>query len=187
MWIPCMAESSLWTRFLVVSVEDMLPTAYVDARTTKFCFRDLFLAVPFLACQKSSEKISAEWLFLHKKVSTKRHISVWEACWLAAFALLALASYHQAADVVKADDQTWVTSGSFPPWACQEITLGVYSTTVPTLLQVALWGPWGAYPTVNDQQVAMPLTWPWWSLEDSLLAGTHIISHSPKKKFSILY
>jgi hypothetical protein len=68
MQIACMAESSLWSRFLEVSFEDMLPTAYVDARTTKFYFHGLFLAVPFFAHQETSEKILMERLFLHKMV-----------------------------------------------------------------------------------------------------------------------
>jgi hypothetical protein len=41
------AELSLWTLFLEVSIEDMLLMAYVDARTTKKMFYKLFLAVPF--------------------------------------------------------------------------------------------------------------------------------------------
>jgi hypothetical protein len=57
------------------------------------------------------------------------------------FALLAQASYHQAADVAKADDQTGLASGSSPTRARQEIALGVYGTAVPTPPQVALWGP----------------------------------------------
>jgi hypothetical protein len=42
-------ESFLWTHFLEAFVEDMLPTAYVDARTTKFYIHELFLAVPIFA------------------------------------------------------------------------------------------------------------------------------------------
>ncbi len=105
------------------------------------------------------------------------------AGWLAAFALLAPASYHQAADVVKADNQTGLASGSLLTRACQEIALVVYGTAVPTPPQVALQGPCGAFPAIDDQHVAMMLTWPWWSLEDSLLAGARRIGHSPKTKF----
>jgi hypothetical protein len=36
MQIASVAESSLWTCFLEASIEDMLPTAYVDACTIKF-------------------------------------------------------------------------------------------------------------------------------------------------------
>jgi hypothetical protein len=61
-----MVELSLWTCFLEVSVEDMLPMAYEDAHTTKFCFCELFLAVPFFACREFSEKIPTERLFLCK-------------------------------------------------------------------------------------------------------------------------
>ncbi len=65
----------------------------------------------------------------------------WDAGWLAAFALLAPASYHQAADVAKADDQTGLAFSSLLTQARQEITLGVYGTAVSTPSQVALWGP----------------------------------------------
>jgi hypothetical protein len=90
----CMAESSIWTCFLEVSIEDMLPTPYIDACTTTFSFCKMFLVVPFFACRETSEKTSMERLFLCKMVSNKRHISIWDAGWLAAFTLLALASYH---------------------------------------------------------------------------------------------
>ncbi len=79
--------------------------------------------------------------------------------------MLAQASYHQAAYVAKADDQTGLASGSSPTRARQEIARGVYGTAVPTPLQVALPGPWGPFPAVDDRQVLMPLTWPWWTLE----------------------
>jgi hypothetical protein len=91
------------------------------------------------------------------------------------------------ADVAKGDSHTGLASGLSLTWACQEIALGVYDTTVPTLPQVALWGPCGAFPAVNDWHVAMMLTSPWWSLEGSMLAGVHRIGHSPKKKLMFLY
>jgi hypothetical protein len=47
MQIVYIAESSLQTRFLEVSVEDMLPTAYKDACTTKFDFCKFFLRSQF--------------------------------------------------------------------------------------------------------------------------------------------
>jgi hypothetical protein len=47
-----MVKSFLWTRLLVAPSEGMLPTAYVDARTTKIYFRELFLAVPILQVKK---------------------------------------------------------------------------------------------------------------------------------------
>ncbi len=100
---------------------------------------------------------------------------------------LAPAIYHWAADVAKANNQTGLASGSSQMWGRQEIALGVYGTAVPTLLRVTLWGPCGAFPTVNDQCVAMILTWPWWSLGGSLLAGMCRIGHSPKKKLLFLY
>jgi hypothetical protein len=63
-----MAESSLWTHFLEASVEDMLLTAYVDARTTKFYFLKFFLAAPIFASRETFEKLPTEWLFLCKMV-----------------------------------------------------------------------------------------------------------------------
>ncbi len=77
------------------------------------------------------------------------------------------ASYHQAADVAKANDQTGLAFGSLLTRACQEIALGVYGTAVLTPLRVALRGPCGSFPTINDQHVAMLLTWPWWC-EDTM-------------------
>ncbi len=50
------------------------------------------------------------------------------------------ASYHQAADVAEADDQTGLASGSSLARARQEIALGVYGTAVPTWLHVTLQG-----------------------------------------------
>jgi hypothetical protein len=40
-------------------------------------------------------------------------------------------AYHQAADVAKADNQTWLTSGSVLMRAHQEIALGVYGLAGP--------------------------------------------------------
>ncbi len=91
------------------------------------------------------------------------------------------ASYHQAADVAKADNQTGLASGSSPTRARQEIALGVHSTAVPTPPRVALWGPCGSFTAVNDRHAAMMLIWPWWSLE-GLLAGACRIGHSPKEE-----
>ncbi len=91
------------------------------------------------------------------------------------------ASYHQAADLAKADDQTGLAYGSLPTRARQEIALGVYGTAVPTPPQDALWGPRGSFITVDDWHAAMMLTWPWCSLE-GLLVGARRIGHSPKKE-----
>jgi hypothetical protein len=88
--------------------------------------------------------------------------------------------------MAKVDDQTGLASGSLLTQARQEIALGVYGTAVPTPPQVALWGPCGSFPAINDWGVAMMLTWPWWSLEGSLLAGVRRIGQSSKKKFSFL-
>ncbi len=70
------------------------------------------------------------------------------------------ASYHQAADVAEADNQTGLASGSSPMRARQEIALGVYGTAVPTPPQVALQGPCGSFIAINDWCAAMMLTWP---------------------------
>jgi hypothetical protein len=64
-----------------------------------------------------------------------------DAGWLAAIAVLVKASYHQAADVAEADDQTGLASGSSPTRARQEIALGVYGIAVPTPPRVAIWCP----------------------------------------------
>ncbi len=84
--------------------------------------------------------------------------------------------------MAKADNQTGLTSGSYLMRTRQEIALGVYGTTVPTPPPVTLWGPCGSFPTVNDWCIAMMVTWPWWSLEGSLLAGVRRIGHSIKKE-----
>jgi hypothetical protein len=81
--IACMAESSFWTCFLEASVEDMLPTLYIDAGITKFYFCKLFLAIPIFASQETSEKIPTETLFLCKMVllrETYQALGRWLAC-----------------------------------------------------------------------------------------------------------
>ncbi len=60
MQIAQVAESSLWTRFLEASIEDMLSMAYVDARTTKFYFRKFFLAASIFASRETFEKLPIE-------------------------------------------------------------------------------------------------------------------------------
>ncbi len=84
--------------------------------------------------------------------------------------------------MVESDGQTGLASGSSLTRACQEIALEVYGTAAPTPPRVVLKGPCGAFPAVDDWHAAMMLTWPWWSLEGSLLAGMRIIGHSPKKE-----
>jgi hypothetical protein len=63
-----MAESSLLTRFLEASFEDMLPMAYADACATIFYFCNFFLAAPIFASRETFEKILTEWMFLRKMV-----------------------------------------------------------------------------------------------------------------------
>ncbi len=78
-----MAESSLWPHFLEASVEGMLPTAYVEARTTKFYFCKFFTAVPIFASRETSEKIPMEGLFLRRMVvlqETYLALGCWLAC-----------------------------------------------------------------------------------------------------------
>jgi hypothetical protein len=148
----------------------MLLTAHVDACTTKFYFCHFFLAVPIFTSRETSEKIPTEWLFLPKIVVLgETYLAL--GCW-----------YHQAADVAQADDQTGLPSSSSLTRAHREIALGVYGTAVPTPLQVTLRGPCGTFPAIDDWCVAMMLTWPWWSLEGSLLMGVRRIGHSPKKE-----
>ena len=95
-------------------------------------------------------------------------------------------AYHQAADVAKADNQTWLTSGSVLMRAHQEIALGVYGLAGPTPPWFALQGPWEAFPTLDERHVVMTLTWPWWSLEGSILTGRVILATHLKKKLSYL-
>jgi hypothetical protein len=82
MRIACASESSLWTGFLEASVEDMLPTAYVDAGTTKFYFCKFFLAAPIFASQETFEKLPTERMFLCKMVVLRETYLALE-CWLA--------------------------------------------------------------------------------------------------------
>ncbi len=60
-------------------------------------------------------------------------------------------------------------------------------TAVPTPPQIALRGFCGSFPAVDDQHVAMMLTWPWWSQEGSLLTGMRRIGHSPKKEDLVFF
>ncbi len=94
------------------------------------------------------------------------------------------ASYHQAADVAEADNQTGLASGLSQTQVHQEIVLGVHGTAVPTPSRVALRGPCGLFTAINDWRAEMMLTWPWWSLE-GLLAGARRIGHSPKEEFLV--
>jgi hypothetical protein len=82
MQIGCMADPSLWSPILESSFEDMFPTAHVDACTTKFYFRKLFLAVPFFANRETSEKILMEQLFLREMVVLQETYLAM-GCWLA--------------------------------------------------------------------------------------------------------
>jgi hypothetical protein len=80
--ITCMVELFLWTCFLEAFVEDMLPMAYVDARTTKFYFCEFFLAAPIFASQETFEKLPMEWMFLRKMVVLQETYLA-SRCWLA--------------------------------------------------------------------------------------------------------
>ncbi len=71
-----------------MSIEDMLLTVYVDARTTKLYFCELFLAVPFYACQGSDGMA----IPLQKGTLSRDIPSIGDAGCLPAFALLAPAS-----------------------------------------------------------------------------------------------
>ncbi len=59
---------SLWTRSLEASVEDMLPTAYVDAHATKFYFCKFFLAAPIFASRETFKNLPTERMFLRETV-----------------------------------------------------------------------------------------------------------------------
>ena len=83
MQIACVADLSLWSCFLEGSVEDMLLMACVDARTTNFYSRVLFLAVPFFSNRETSEKDLMERLFFCKTVvlqETDLAVGRWLAC-----------------------------------------------------------------------------------------------------------
>jgi hypothetical protein len=56
--------------------------AYVDACTTIFFFRELFLAAPIFAIRNTSEKIPMELMFLRKMV-VLRETYLASGCWLA--------------------------------------------------------------------------------------------------------
>jgi hypothetical protein len=78
-----MGELSLWTRFLEASIEDMLPTAYLDARTMKFYFYEFFLAAPIFTSRETFEKLPTKWMFLHERVvlqETYLALGLWLAC-----------------------------------------------------------------------------------------------------------
>ncbi len=82
MRIACVAELSLWTCSLEVSIEDMLPTAYVDACTTKFYFCKFFLVAPIFASQETFEKLPMERMFLYEMV-VLHETYLASGCWLA--------------------------------------------------------------------------------------------------------
>jgi hypothetical protein len=71
--------------------------------------------VLIFASQETSEEIPTERLFLCKMVVLQETYLVLGHWLLAAFALLAPASYHQAADMGKANEQTWLPSGAKQP------------------------------------------------------------------------
>ncbi len=57
--------------------------------------------------------------------------------------------------------------GSLLTWHLCTRHFGVYGLVGPTLPQVALQGPRGAFPAIDDWSVDMALTWPWWFLQCS--------------------
>ncbi len=71
------------------------------------------------------------------------------------FALLVLQAYHQPADVDHANSQTGLPFGTALAHAHQEIAVGAYGLTAPTLLWVTLRGACEAIPAVDDWCVAM--------------------------------
>jgi hypothetical protein len=81
--IASVVELSLWTRFLEASVEDMLPMAYVDARTTKLYFHEIFPMAPIFASRETFEKLPTERMFLREmKVLQGTYLASgrWLAC-----------------------------------------------------------------------------------------------------------
>ena len=140
----------------------MLLTAYVDAHTTNFLFCKVLLAIPFFACQETSEKDPSTRLFLCKTAVYKRHISIWDASWLAAFALLAPANlpstrWHGLCQWTL----IWLSACARTPGNCSWMiqTCGPNFSTSCT--SRSLWGischQWAA--------CSKNLTWPWWPVE----------------------
>ncbi len=119
------------------ALELMLPTAYIDAHTTKFYFCKLFSCGPNFSESRNFWEDSKMVVLQETYIALGR----WLAC---CFCFVASASYHQA-DVAKVDNQTGLASGSSLTRVRQEIAFGVYGTAVPTPLQVALRGPCGAF------------------------------------------
>ncbi len=72
------------------------------------------------------------------------------------------------ADVGKSDGQAGLPFGAALARVHRGIALGVYGLARATPPRVALWGPLGQYPRVDDRRAVKTLTWPWWSLEGLL-------------------
>jgi hypothetical protein len=90
--------------------------------------------------------------------------------------------------VAKADDKSGLASGYALTFAYQEIALGVYGLVGTTPSRVTLRGPCRAFSAVDEQRVAITLTWPWWSLEGSILAGRiELATHLKKKLLYLMY
>ncbi len=67
----------------------MLPTAYVDARTMKLLFLQVFSCGPIFAGRDTAEKVPTEQMFLCKTVVFQEtYLYRRDAVWLAAFDLL---------------------------------------------------------------------------------------------------
>ncbi len=86
-----------------------------------------------------------------------------------AFAIQRKLAQRHPADVGESNGQAGLPFGAALARAHWGIALGVYGLARATPLRVALWGPLGQFPRVDDRRVVKTLTWPWWSLESLLL------------------
>jgi len=109
-----------------------------------------------------------EHLFLRKTWSLWTHAAFGTAFGTPAFAFQRKLAQRHPADVGESDGQAGLPFGTALSRAHRDIALGVYRLARATPPRVALRGPLGRFPRVDDQRVLKTLTWPWWSLEGLL-------------------
>ncbi len=177
MQIACVAESSLWTLFLEASVEDMLPTAYVDAHTTTFYFFKLFLVVPLSCVKKLLRRIRRNGCSFAKQCLGRDTLTFGTLVGL----LLLHFQCHLATIKLLTRGLSWQPDWAWF-WLCACVgTKGNCSWSVqpcgPNFARSSTSGSLGAILTVDERHVAMTLTWPWWSLKGSRACGPRRIGH----------
>ncbi len=157
----------------------MFPTAYVDACKTKFYFCQLFLVVPFLACQKIIWERLGKTAVPTKKGSLGKDIPsigtlvglLLALTWQAASALLGLASLPLTSWRGLCRQSDWP-----PYWLCAR-------THIPGDCSWSIQGQWpnfAASSTSGSLKSFFYHQWlvcsnmlacPWWSLEGLLMAA----------------